>query len=70
MRDFGDLTTSDVKEAIDEWVFSERDRSILKRRLIDHITFEQLAEEFKLSVRQTKNIVYRNELKVFSKLKK
>lgn len=43
---------------IDKWVFSERNRRLVKRKLIDGITFEQLAEEFKLSVNQTKNIVY------------
>ena len=43
---------------IDEWVFSERNRRLVKRKLIDGVTFEQIAEEFKLSVNQTKNIVY------------
>lgn len=59
------VSTSEVVRLIDEWVFSERDRAILKRRLIDGIKFEQLAEEFGLSVRQTKNIVYRGERKIF-----
>jgi DNA-directed RNA polymerase sigma subunit (sigma70/sigma32) len=44
---------------IDEWIFNERDRHILKRRLLDGICFEPLAEEFDLSVRQVKNIVYK-----------
>ena len=43
---------------IDEWIFSERNRNLAKRKLIDGITFEQLAEEFKLSVTRTKSIVY------------
>ena len=38
------------------------------RRLIDGITFERLAEEFDLSVRQIKNIVYRNEEILFRNL--
>lgn len=42
---------------IDEWIFSERDRAILKRRLLDGIVYEALADEFELSVRQTKTIV-------------
>ena len=51
------LSTSEVAHLIDEWVFSERDRAILKRRLIDGVKYEPLAEEFNLSVRQTKAIV-------------
>lgn len=42
---------------IDEWIFSERDRMIIKRRMLDGITFERLADEFELSVRQVKTIV-------------
>lgn len=67
MRD--DLTTSEVGRAIDDWIFSERDRKILKRRLIDGICYEPLAEEFDLSVRQIKSIVYKGEDKIFSHLK-
>lgn len=33
---------------IDRWIFNERDRAILKRRLLDGICFEPLAEEFNL----------------------
>ena len=44
---------------IDDWIFSERDRRILKRRLFDGIVYERLAEESDLSVRQTKTIVYK-----------
>lgn len=60
-----EISTSDVSRLIDEWIFNERNRAILKRRLIDGIKFEKLAEEFDLSVRQTKNIVYRGERKIF-----
>lgn len=56
---------SQIRELIAEYIHSERDRKILERRLIDGITFERLAEEFDLSVRQTKAIVYRNEEIVF-----
>lgn len=51
---------------IDQWVYSERDRRILKRRLLDGVTYEKLAEEFDLSVRQTKNIVYKLQTRLFS----
>lgn len=57
--DVYNLSRSQWENIIDEWIFSERDRKMLKRRLLDGILFEQLAEEFELSVQQTKNIVYK-----------
>lgn len=44
---------------------AERNRKILCRRLVDGLTYEKLAEEFELSVRQTKNIIYRAEDQLF-----
>lgn len=61
MKDTFDLSVSEWEHLIDEWVFSERDRHILKRRLLDGIGFEQLADEFYLSVQQTKAIVYKGK---------
>ena len=57
-----DISRSKYNELIDEWIIgknSERNRKIMKRRLIDGITFERLAEEFNLSNRHVKNIVYK-----------
>lgn len=59
---------SEIDKLIGEWIIgrnAERDRKILKRRLIDGITYDCLAEEFDLSVRQVKNIVYRREDELF-----
>lgn len=63
-----EYTNSQVTKAIDEYIHSERDRKILKRRLIDGICFEPLAEEFDLSVRQIKYIVHKGQEKIFRKL--
>ena len=63
-----EYTNSQIRELIAEHIHSERDRAMLSRRLIDGISFERLAEEFDLSVRQTKNIVYKNEEILFRKL--
>lgn len=65
VKSVGDMSRSEIDHLIDEWIFSERDRSILKRRLLDGITYEKLADEFDLSVRQTKNIVYKSQIKLF-----
>lgn len=59
------LSRSEIEKLIDEWIFKERDRKILKRRLLDGICFEPLAEEFDLSVRHLKSIVYRAEAQLF-----
>lgn len=59
-------TNSQAREAIAEFIHSERDRRILERRLIDGIVFEKLAEEFSMSPRQIRNIVYKNEKILFS----
>lgn len=68
MKDF-EMSRSEISNAIDEWIFKERDRKILKRRLLDGICYEPLAEEFDLSIRQVKNIVYKSEEKLFKHIK-
>lgn len=50
---------SEMSALIDEYIHNERNRAILKRRLLDGICYEPLAEEFDMSVRQVKTIVYR-----------
>lgn len=56
------LSRSEIEYLIDEWIVNvsnaERNRNLMRRRLIDGVTYEKLAEEFSLSVCQTKNIVY------------
>ena len=60
-----EYTNSQAREAIAEIIHSQRDRELLARRLIDGITFERLAEEFGLSVRQVKNIVKKRQAELF-----
>lgn len=63
-----DISNTEIANAIDEWIHSERDRKILKRRLIDGICYEPLADEMNMSVRQIKNIVSRAEAQLFKHL--
>ena len=56
---------SEIIALIDEKIHSERNRAILKRRLVDGITYEKLAEEFDLSVAQIKRIIYKCENSIF-----
>lgn len=60
-----EYTNSQIRNAIDEHIHNARNRAMLKRRLIDGVRFEPLAEEFDLSVRQTKNIIYKEQERLF-----
>ena len=59
-----DLSRKELEELIDQWIHNERNRRIMRRRLIDGVRFEQLAEEFDLSVTQVKNIVYKGRSRI------
>lgn len=61
-------TNSQMEALISEYIHSERDREILYRRLIDGICFEPLAEEFDISVRHCKNIIYKGQSVLFQHL--
>ena len=65
MREY---SRSELSCLIDEWILNERNRAILKRRLLDSVVYERLAEAFDLSVRQVKNIVYKSEGILFRKM--
>ena len=54
---FEELSHSQIEHLVDEWIHSQRDRAILKSRLLDGLTFERLSEMYALSVTQTKTIV-------------
>lgn len=60
-----DLSRSQWEKLIDEYIFDERNRKILKRRLLDGVRYEMLAEEFSLSVRHTQQIVEKCEKQLF-----
>ena len=59
-----DLSRTQIEHLIDEYIRSERDREILKRRLLDGIIFDDLAFEFNLSERHIKRIVYAGKEKL------
>lgn len=63
-----EYTNSEISQLIDEMIHNQRDRAILKRRLIDGICYEPLSEEFGLSPKQVRNIVHKCEDKLFKHL--
>lgn len=54
-----DLSKRQVLDLIDAYIFNERNRQIVSRRLIDGVCYEDLAEEYSLSVNQVKTICYK-----------
>lgn len=63
-----DLSRTEVEHLINEWVIGKnalRDREIMRRRLIDGICYEPLAEQFDLSVAQIKRIIYKRNNQIF-----
>ncbi len=71
-RDLSEYSRSELEYAIDEWIIchkhAERNRAILKRSLLDGVCYEPLSEEFGMSVRQIKNIVYKSQEQLFKHL--
>lgn len=67
MKPWDALTRNEIEYLIDQRIHNQRNRAILKRRLLDGICYEPLAEEFDMSVRQIKNIVYKCEAMLFRK---
>ena len=55
-----------LREIIEEYIHSERDRSILIRKYCDKRTVFQLAEEFGLSDTQINRIITRDGFTIFS----
>lgn len=51
------MSRSEIESLIDSWILNQRNREIVRRRFIDGIKIEPLAEEFDLSVSQTKRII-------------
>ena len=64
-----DLSKQQVLDLIDAYIFNERNRQIVVRRLIDGVCYEDLAEEYILSVNQVKTVCYKAVEKISIHLK-
>lgn len=60
-----DISRDEWERTIDQYIFSERNRKMLKRKLLDGLTYETLAEEFDLSVQRTKTIISESKTRLF-----
>lgn len=65
-----DMDNYEIADAIDRYVRGERARKILKRRLLDEVCYEPLAEEFDISVSQLKRILTKAQNQLYTHLRK
>ena len=63
-----DYTNSQISSLIDEHIHHVLHRKMLKDRLIDGMTYEQIAEKHDITSRQTKNIIYKATEKILKYL--
>lgn len=66
---FDEMCREDWERLIDQWVHNEVDRKMLKRKYLDGICFEPLAEEFELSVNHCQARVKKAKLQLFKHIK-
>ena len=64
------LSIEEVERFIDNYIFSARDRKILKNRWLNSVKLDTLAEKCNLSVRQVNRIVDAAEEKIIKHYKK
>lgn len=57
MQQYITLTNSELAEIIGEHIHSERDRQIMKMKLIDGLTYEKIAEIMEMSPRYVRSLV-------------
>lgn len=85
MCDWENITNSEIKAVIDEYIHSERDRIILTKNLVDNWTYQQISDylyaldmenrskglfsDYYLSARQIGRIIIKKEHIVFNHLR-
>ena len=63
-----DLSRTEWEHYIDEFIFNEEHRAMLKRNLLDGKTYEQLAEEFDCSRDKIARLIPRLQNQLFKKI--
>ena len=66
----GNLDRFEWENLIDRWIFDEKDRIILKRKFLDNISLEKIAEEkdVNLSSRQVNRRFEKAKKQLFKRL--
>lgn len=64
-----DISRSGWENLIDEWIFDETHREMLKRNLLDGRTYEQISEQFDMSTRQVARLIPKLQERLFKHVK-
>lgn len=69
MKQYITLTNSEIADRISENIHSERDRKILRLRLIEGYTYEKISDIMEMSPRYLRTLVHRlaDRLQIASK---
>ena len=62
------LSRSEWERLIDEYIFNEEHRAMLKRNLLDGRTYEQIAEQFDCSRDKVARLIPKLQDKLFRKI--
>ena len=65
---YNSIPRSEWERLIDEWIFNELHRHIIKRCLLDGKTYEQIAEEVDMSSRHMARIIPELKKQLFKHL--
>lgn len=55
-------------DLIDRWIFDEKDRIILKRKFLDNISLEKIAEDLGMSPRQINRRFNKAKMQLFKRI--
>lgn len=61
LNPYSERASDDIEQAINQWIHNERNREILKLKLLDGLTYEQVAERVDMSPKGVQKIVYKAE---------
>lgn len=64
-----DLSRSEWENIIDEYIFDEEHRAMIKRNLLDGRTYEQIAEQFDCSRDKVARLIPKLQNRLFKKIK-
>lgn len=64
-----DFSRTEWENLIDEFIFNEEHRAMLKRNLLDGRTYEQIAEQFDCSRDKVARLIPKLQDKLFRKIK-
>lgn len=61
-----DLSRDQIEYLINQFIFNRRDREMTKDRLLDGMTYDELANKYYMSPRHIKSIIHRCKDIIFS----